>query len=253
MPDEPKVLSSVHNAVRILREFSLGEKELGISELSQRLGLAKSTVFRLMKTLHEDHLVEKNPESQKYYLGLTAFELGFNVYHSMEIRSVAMPLLDKLMKSVRRVTRVAVYHQGGAVYIIRRTPENDKSTISRIGNRVPSYCTAVGKVLLSHQDQAEIDRVLGNGLKVYTSKTIVCPETLNNQLKQIKEAGYAITNEELREGVCSVAVPIYNDAKEVIAAISITGLKPHFYHSQINQYIKELKNCSRLITEQLGM
>ena len=253
MAEEQKVLSSVHNAIRILREFSLAEKELGISELSQRLGLAKSTVFRLMKTLHEDHLVEKNEETQKYHLGLTAFEIGFNVYHTLEIRLVALPLLDRLMHSVRKVVRLGVYNQGGVVYIIRRAPENDVSTVSKIGNRVPAYCTAIGKVLLAHKPEEEIDKVLSAPLKAYTPRTVVSPGELRKQLAEIKQAGYAVTSEELRPGVSSVAVPIFNDAGDAIAALSVTGMKSFFYTAQINYYVKELKTYSRLITEKLGL
>lgn len=253
MAKEQEVLSSVHNAIRILQNFSLTETELGISELSVRLGLAKSTVFRLMKTLQENNLVEKNEETQKYHLGIGAFELGFRVYHSMELRRIAVPILDRLAKSIRRVARLSVYDQGGAVYLCKRIPDEDNGTISKIGDRVPCYCTAVGKVLLSYQDDSEIDRVLDRELTPYTSKTIVSPTVLKQQLIEVRKSGYALTNEELRVGVCSVAVPVQNDMGKVIAAVSVTGPKALFYPNQINQYVQELKVASRLITERIGM
>ncbi|GAB7389180.1 IclR family transcriptional regulator [Bacillaceae bacterium] len=252
MAKQQETLSSVHNAMRILKQFSNEKPELGISELSMRLGLAKSTVFRLIRTLTEAGLVEQDKYSHKYRLGLTAFELGFLVYHKLEIRAVALPLLEKLMKSVRQVVRLGVYDKGGVIYLCKRAPENEV-TISKIGNRVPAYCTAVGKVLLAHQSEEEIERVLGEKLKAYTSRTITDPETLRAQLKEIKQTGYAITNEELRKGICSVAVPVYNDLDEVIAAISITGSKSHFYPLQIQNYIQEMRMYSRLITERLGV
>ncbi|WP_052947589.1 IclR family transcriptional regulator [Aneurinibacillus tyrosinisolvens] len=250
---QQEVLSSVHNAIRILKAFSMEERELGISELSSRLGLAKSTVFRLMKTLNEAHLVEKNIESQKYQLGIAAFELGFMVYHSMELRRVAVPLLDKLMNSVRKVVRLGVYDQGGVVYLYKGSPEVRSVTKSKIGNRVSVYCTAVGKILLAFQSKQEIDRVLAGELTAYTPHTITQPEVIKTRLTQIRKTGVAVTHEELRLGICSVAVPVYNDLGKVIAAISVTGNKSHFYPAQIQYYVKEMNIYSRLITEQLGL
>jgi IclR family KDG regulon transcriptional repressor len=250
MAKDLEVLSSVHNAVRILQEFSLEKKELGISELSERLGLAKSTIFRLVKTLSESHLVEKNEETHKYRLGIGAFELGFMVYHTMDIRLQALPILEKLMKSTRKVVRLGIYDKGGVVYLSKRVPEDDYGTISEEGNRVPSYCTAVGKVLLANQKEIEIERVLSGKLTAFTPKTIVDVDKLRMQLSEVSRTGYATTYEELRTGICSVAVPVYNDMDKVIAAISLTGMKSQFY-SYINHYIKELKSYSSLITERL--
>lgn len=253
MAEKAEVLSSVHNAIRILQTFSLTETELGISELSVRLGLAKSTVYRLMNTLHQSRLVEKNHETQKYHLGIAAFELGFIVYHSMELRRVAFPILDKLAKSIRRVVRLGVYDNGGVVYLCKQTFEGENGTISKIGDRVPSYCTAVGKLLLAFQHEKEVERVLESGLKAYTAKTITSPLRLKQQIQEIKKSGFAVTNEELRIGLCSVAVPVFNDLGKMIAAISVTGSKSQFAPQQIQLYIQEMRTSSRLITERLGL
>jgi IclR family KDG regulon transcriptional repressor len=248
---QPDTLSSVHNAMRILKEFTHEQPELGISELSLRLGLAKSTVFRLIKTLGENHLVEKNQRNQKYHLGIAAFELGFTVYHEMELRSVALPLLDKLMKSLRKTVHLGVYDDGGVVYLCKRVPEDHQGTISKIGRRVPSYCTASGKVLLAHQNEQEIEHQLSGKLKAHTSKTITSKEMLLEQLEQVRSKGYAFTSEELKEGISSVAIPVYNDDAKVVAAISVTGATSQFYSSQVQSYIQEMKMYSRLITERL--
>ncbi|WP_185805362.1 IclR family transcriptional regulator [Bacillus canaveralius] len=253
MGEKVAVLSSVHNAIRILQTFSTSETELGISELSVRLDLAKSTVFRLIRTLSEANLVEKNIETQKYQLGIAAFQLGFIVYHSMELRRIALPILDKLAKSIRRVIRLGVYDNGGAVYICKRMPEDDDATISKIGDRVPSHCTAIGKMLLANQSEMEIERVITNGLPRYTKKTIVSPNELRQHMSDIKKKGYALTMEELRTGVSSVAVPVQNDMGKIVGAISITGPKSLFYPNQIDQYVRELRHCSRQITERMGL
>ncbi|WCK56683.1 IclR family transcriptional regulator [Aneurinibacillus sp. Ricciae_BoGa-3] len=253
MARQQEVLSSVYNAIRILKTFSSTETELGISELSVRLGLAKSTVYRLMKTLTETRLVRQNEDTQKYQLGIGAFELGFTAYHSMQLHRISIPYLEKLMESVRKVVRLGVYDNGGIVYLSKHTPDSDQATISKIGDRTPSYCSAVGKLLLAYQDDSEIDNVIGEGLYPYTAKTITNEEHFKQQIDEIRRVGYAVTMEELRIGICSVAIPVYNDMGKVMAAISVTGQKAHFYPNQIQQYVKEMKMYSRLITERLNM
>lgn len=251
MGKQQETLSSVHNAMRILKQFSHEEPELGISELSVRLGLAKSTVYRLIKTLTENHLVEQNHRTQKYRLGIAAFELGFTVYHQLKLRSVALPLLEKLMKSVRKIVHLGVYDNGGIIYLVKRVPEDHQGTISRIGKRTPSHCTASGKLLLAHQDEDEIEHILSQSLRVYTDRTITSKHVLKEQLEQIRLKGYSLCHEELKEGISSLAVPVYDDSEEVIAAISITVNTSQFLPSQIQPLIKEMRMYSRLITERL--
>ncbi|WP_338448729.1 IclR family transcriptional regulator [Niallia oryzisoli] len=246
-------MSSVHNAIKILQTFSKTETELGISDLSVRLGLAKSTVFRLMQTLKESNLVEKNQETQKYQLGIAAFELGFTVYHSMELRRISVPILERLSNSINRVVRLGVYDNGGVVYLVNRSPNGDNATISKIGDRIPTHCTAVGKMLLAYQNNNEVERVIELGLRLYTNKTIVSGKELKEQLNGIRQKGYALTMEEWRNGVSSVAVPVKNDLGKVVGAVSITGPRSSFSLNQIEQYVRELRQCSRLITEQMGM
>ncbi|BCJ88403.1 IclR family transcriptional regulator [Effusibacillus dendaii] len=247
-----ETLSSVHNAMRILQEFSKEGPELGISELSHRLGLAKSTVFRLIRTLSESHLVQQNKKSQKYHLGLGVFVLGSSVYHKMEIRQVALPFLEKLLKSTNKVVRLGVYDQGGVVYLSKLPEDQETRSFSSIGRRVPAYCTAIGKLLLAYQPLTEIERVLQEELKAVTPNTITSRDKLHEQLDMIRKNGYAVTYEETRPGICSVAVPVFDDMHEVVAAISVTGSKSHFYQVQTQGYVKEMRMYSRLISEQLS-
>ncbi len=251
MKENKEVLSSVHNAIRILKEFSPDNRELGITQLSNKLNLAKSTVFRLINTLCETNLVQKNPKTQKYKLGIGAFELGFLFYHTVEIRHAASPIIERLVESTRKVARLAVYDRGGVVYLSKKNPREDYGTISETGNRVPCYCTAVGKILLAYQGDDEIDRVLEKPRKKYTTSTITEKKKLITQIEEVRERGYAITNEELRLGISSVAVPVFDDFGQLIASLSLTGLKNQFLSGQLPYLVKELKYHSELITENL--
>lgn len=108
-------------------------------------------------------------------------------------------------------------------------------------------------MLLANQSEKEIERVITDPLTKYTNKTIVSPHELKKEILEIRKRGYAVTMEEVRNGISSVAVPVYNDMWKVVGAISVTGAKSHFYASQFDQYVRELRTCSRRITERMGM
>lgn len=251
MASEAEHLSSVHNAIRILQEFSDEKPELGISELSMRLGIAKSTVYRLLHTLSEMQLVDQDARSHKYRLGLGLFVMGSIPYRRMELRVKAFPLLIDLMNRVRRVVRLAVYDRGAVVYLCKLPEDKETTMFSSIGKRVACHSTAVGKLLLAQQDEAEIDRVLRRPLKAYTRKTIVDADIIRDQLHAIQKCGFATTYEESTRGICSVAVPITDEYGRVLAALSVTGSKTEFLPIQVRDYVREMRVYSRLITEQL--
>lgn len=251
MAHQPDHLSSVYNAIRILQEFSDDRPELGITELSARLGLAKSTVFRLMRTLTETNLVVRDGQSRKYRLGLGTFVIGSIAYRRMEIRDRAFPLMIDLMHTVRRVVRLGVYDDGGVVYLLKLPEDKETRTFSSIGKRVPAYSTAVGKMLLAHQPESEIERILSHPLKPITAHTITDPVKLREQLSEICSAGYATTHEESTAHLCSVAVPVFDHHQHVIAAISVTGSRGQFLTYQVQNYIREMRIFSRRITEHL--
>jgi IclR family KDG regulon transcriptional repressor len=252
MVKEQESLTSVHKAMRILREFSQDEPELGITALSNRLGMAKSTVSRLIQILCEENMVQKNDQTRKYHLSLTAFEIGSIVYHEMELCQTALPLLKRMLAAVQGAIQMVTYDKGGIVYLIKLPEDKDTKILNTMGKRVPAHCTASGKMMLAHQDDAEIARVLQSDLKAYTPNTITAAEPLIAELNKIKESGFALSNEEFTAGMNSVAIPVYDDMSRVMAAICVTKPRQDFSSAYIQRTIKEMKMYSRLITEQLG-
>jgi DNA-binding IclR family transcriptional regulator len=250
---DKEALSSVSNAIRIMREFSQEEPELGITELSRRLGLTKSAVFRIVRTLEKENILRKNPQTRKYYLWLTALEIGSVVYHDNDVAQIALPILKQMRALTPGVVQLVMYDRGGIVYLLKLPEDKDTRIFNSMGKRVPAYCTASGKMLLAHQDETEINRVLSEELKPMTEHTITSPEKLSLELVKIREAGYAVSREEFKIGMSSVAVPIYDDFDRVIAAISVTRPKNLFSPAQIVHYVNEMRMYSRLITEQLGV
>ncbi|MBP1155594.1 MULTISPECIES: IclR family transcriptional regulator [unclassified Paenibacillus] len=246
-------ITSVHKAIRILREFSQNEPELGISQLSRRLGMAKSTVSRLVQILCDENMVVQNEETRKYHLSLTAFEIGSVVYHEMELCQIALPLLKKMLPNVQSAIQMVTYDKGGIVYLLKLPDHRDGKILNVMGKRVPSHCTASGKVMLAFQNELEIKHVLSKELKSFTRKTITCPDKLRGELQTIRQKGYAVSHEEFNPGMSSLAIPVFNDYDAIIAAICILRPTGQITNANIPPILREMKMYSRLITEQLGM
>jgi len=214
-------LSSVGNAARLLKAFLSREREIGVSELSRRLGLGKSTVHRLLTTLVQEGLVEKT-DSGGYRLGLTMFELGQVVQSHMDLHGAVGPVLAALREETHEGCQVGVLDGHEVVYIDRLESSQTLRLFNETGRRVPVHTTSSGKVLLAHLADDDLDRVLDVApLNQMTPKSITDPAALRTELSRIRARGWSEAVEEREIGVASIAAPVRDASGRVVAAISI--------------------------------
>jgi len=216
-------LSSVANAMRLLRAFSDDEFEIGVSDLAKRLGLAKSTVHRLASTLIQERILERSARDGKYRLGLVLFELGSLVRRKMDVAHEARPQLRGLMEATGETVQLAILDHLSVLYINKMESVKAVRMSSSVGSRAPVHCTSVGKVLLAYRPPEMVGRVIEAGLKAYTASSITSPEALQAELAAVRNRGYAIDDEEIEVGLRCVAAPIRNHSGEVVAAISVAA------------------------------
>lgn len=245
------LLSSVKNALRLLRSFSIDESEKKVTDLASSLGLAKSTVSRLLATLASEGFVTKDPEKQTYRLGLTILNLNTIVTSTLEINRESQLVLQKLVNEVGETAHIAVLESMDVVYLNRAECKHPVRILSHIGRRNPLHCTSSGKVILAHQKEETIEQFIEKGLHKYTMNTIVDPDDLRNALRTIKKQGYSVSVEEFLEGVASVAAPIQDYTGKVMYAVSVAGpvhrMNPHNY-----SLINKVKSAAKEISERLG-
>ena len=158
--------------MKVLRELA-NNHELGITQLSDLVGLPKSTVFRLVRTLLDEQLVEQNPDSRKYRLGLVALVIGSAAYRHTDLGNEVVPYLMRLSRRMPGVVRLGIYDHGYVLYLYKTPDNKDTVTYSGFGRRVPAYCTAIGKVLLAYQPITECEQVLSGPLTRLTANTVV--------------------------------------------------------------------------------
>ena len=215
-------LSSVRNAARLLKVFLSREEELGVSELARRLGLGKSTVHRLLSTLAQEGLIQQDPTTGGYRLGLVVFELGEAVRVHLDLHSAAGPVLASLREQTRESSQVGVLDGHEVVYVDRLESSQSLRLFTETGRRVPVHCTSSGKVLLAHLSATRQAEVLdGLQLEALTPHTITDIDALRAELVKVRRRGWAEAVNEREIGVASVAAPVRDARGTVVAAISI--------------------------------
>ena len=252
-PGKPKTrLSSVANAIRLIKAFSDEEYEIGISNLAKRLGLAKSTVHRLATTLIEAGMLGQNVETGKYRLGLVVFELGSLVRRKMDVTADAKPFLKTLAETTGETLHLAVVDRQAVLYINIIESQRAIRMGYKIGTRAPLHCTAVGKALTAFQPQEVIEAVIARGLPACTAGTITDPEAFRRELAAVRARGYALEDEEIETGLRGIAAAVRNYSGQVIAAIGIAGPAHRMTKKVLLSYANGLVAATDAISQRLG-
>lgn len=248
------LIHSVDRAIDILELISESDGGLGVTEISERLQLPKSTAFRLLSTLSYKGLVKKDESLKKYKLGIKLFQLGSEVFNELELRDEVRPFLEELVKEINETGHFVVEEQGEVIYIDKVESTHAIRQYSRIGRRVPLHCTGVGKAFLAFKSEEEIERLIEErGLQRFTANTITDYEALEKELNKIRENGFAIDNEEIQEHLMCVAAPIFNYLGEVVGAISIAGPKVRMGdEDNIKKIAARVKETAQMISARLG-
>ncbi len=245
-------LSSVTTSARLLKAFSEHQVEIGISDLARRLGVAKSTVHRLAVTLVAEGMLERNPDTGKYRLGIALFRLGSLVRQRMSVSSEARPLLRELREKVNETVHLAVLDGDEIMYVYNLESTQAIRMRSDVGVRKPAYCTAEGQAILAFQPPDVIERITRAGLVARTPQTITDPQALRKALELVRQRGCAIEDEESEVGMRCIAAPIRNDAGEVVAAMGVGGPVSRLSKKALASFVPHVIETAAAISARLG-
>ncbi len=247
------IIQSIDRALRILDLFDEHTTELKITDISERMGLHKSTVHSLLKTLQEHHYINQNAENGKYSLGMKLLERGSCVIHSLDIRLLAKKYLLDLSLQTGQTTHLVILDGKEGVYVDKVDGQQSVIRYSRIGRRIPLHCSAVGKALIAFKKQEEIEKILSGYIyNVQTEYTIINEADFFLELEKVSHQGYAIDNQENEPGVRCIAVPIRNHQNDIIAAISISTLTSRVDDTKLEEFAVLLKQAASKLSEQMG-
>ncbi|EOI2494097.1 MULTISPECIES: DNA-binding transcriptional repressor XynR [Enterobacter] len=247
------IIQSVERAMQILDLFNEQATELKITDISKLMGLSKSTLHSLLKTLQLHGYIDQNPENGKYRLGMKLVERGHFVVGSIDIRQKAKGWLTELSRRTGQTTHLGILDGREGVYIEKIEGKLAAIAYSRIGRRLPVHATAIGKVLIAWLDEAELNALLeGYQYTTFTPSTLATREALLDALKKTREHGYALDSEENEQGVRCVAVPVWNHESRVIAALSLSTLTSRVDDAELANFREQLQQAGLQLSRALG-
>lgn len=210
-----------------------------------------STTFRLLDALVSRGFAQHDEVSGLYSVGIKAFEIGSR-YVRNSVPEAALPAMHKLAGRLNESVNLAVRDGPFAVYVQQVEGGQRVRMFTRVGARVPLYCTGVGKALLAWDRQEHLDELRGIDWVPYTANTHKSMDTLRADLAKTQQTGTAIDDEEFESGVRCLAAPIRSRAGKVVAAVSVSAPTARFGHEDIPRFQEELLACAYEISSRLG-
>lgn len=244
---------ALERALDLLDSFSIAEPELSFTALCERLDLPKSTLFRLISILEERGYVERSIDSDRYRIGIRAFEVGSIYIQSTRIDAEAQPVLKALAQACNQTANLAVLDNGEIVHIGVVAPSRAIRFYATIGQRDPVHCTGLGKVLLAGTTDEELEAIVKQrGLIYRTERTVSTLAALRAQVAEIRARGYAIDDQESVPGLTCIAAPIRDAKDRVVASVSVSGTTAEFEEPHRALFIQEVVSAARQISIRLG-
>lgn len=245
----------MERALQVLLSFDEKHLETGISEISRRLGMPKSMVFRIVQTLEKMRFLERSRDPRKLQLGPVLFRLGFLVRQQFELRRIALPVIQRLARETDETVHLSVPDLEALRAVTIETVESSQPirSTTRVGYVGYLHAGATRKCILAFLSEDVWEDVIHKvGLPKITDKTITDPEALRKDLRTIREQGYSFTAEEMDYGSAGVAAPIFDYTGALVGSITVSGPSYRFVEGRTEQIIALAKAAAAEISGLLG-
>jgi IclR family transcriptional regulator, pca regulon regulatory protein len=217
---DPDFMTSLARGLHVIRAFTGFDRRLTIADVSRATGLTRAVVRRCLYTLRE--LGYAGTDGRTFFLQPKVLNLGYAYLSTAPMPIAAQPLLEEVSRTLDESSSVAVLEEGSVVFVARSATRRIMSVTLRVGSRVPSYCTALGRVLLAHLEPEQLTTELeATDFRAHTKHTVPTRKKLDDILSTVRRQGYALNDQELEIGLRSIAVPVRNVVGEVVAAMNV--------------------------------
>lgn len=243
MADKQEIkVKSIKKTIDVLNCF-LTRQPLGVTEISERLGLYKSNVHSILSTLTALEYLDQDPDSGKYYLGIGILRLGRAIGNRYSFHKLASPHMQVLSDETGEIVYLTVPFQNKVYYLDTAFPTTGvPHLVGSIQNVIENMnSTSSGKAMLAYMPEDFVEEFLSKPLTGQTENTITDPDVLRQELARIRAVGYATDNMEAEIGISCVAVPIRSSTGAVLGAMSISGPSPRFSPERMEQLARKLK------------
>ncbi|MBP6116761.1 MAG: helix-turn-helix domain-containing protein [Neisseriaceae bacterium] len=250
---DPDFMASLARGLLVIGAFSKQRRRQTIADLARHTSLPRATVRRCLYTLKALGYVDN--DDNLYHLKPKVLTLGYAYLSSTDLAVTAQPFLEQVSNEVNESCSLAVLENDTILYVGRSPTKRVMSVVLTVGSRLPAYCSSMGRVILAAktpaQRQAYYERVK---LLPLTEHTVYKPEALEPLLQQAATQGYALVNQELELGLCSLAVPVRNLLGETVGAINISTHASRFNEeAMLTQLLPALRRAATDLSAQLGL
>ncbi|MBS2963026.1 IclR family transcriptional regulator [Actinocrinis puniceicyclus] len=245
-------VQSLERGLAVIRAFDAEHPELTLSEVARTTGLTRAAARRFLLTLVELGYVRT--DGRLFALRPKILELGYAYLSSLSLPEIALPHLEQLVERVHESTSVSVLDGDEVVYVARVPTKRIMTVAISVGTRFPAYATSMGRVLLAWHSAEWLDGYLASAkLRALTSHTLADSEVLRQELAAVRERGWAMADQELEEGLRSVAAPIRDQSGQVVAAINVaTNVSRTSAQDLVDRIVPHMLETAALIEQDLA-
>jgi IclR family acetate operon transcriptional repressor len=246
---------AVSRALRILGAFTVQNFQLSVAELHEELQIPKSTLVRLLQCMADEGFIEQDSETGEYRLGIRTFEIG-SIYqrtHMMNVGALARPAMERLSAKYNVSANLAILDGDEIVYVENVEPVGSPMRLAySVGDRFGVHHTALGKAMVAFLPEEEREALLQDAkLRALTPRTITTIPDLRKELTSVREAGYAVDDEESLPGLRCVGAPIWN-SEGIVAGLSASGSTLSVSRERVAEIAEAVMETARGISAQLG-
>jgi DNA-binding IclR family transcriptional regulator len=247
------MIQAVERAARILAVLGSGTPRLGVTEIAERVGLAKPTVHGLLRTLEKHDLVAQDPDTGKYSLGPAVLSLGNAYLDGSELRARSLLWAESLAQRAGEAVWVASL-SGSRVIVLHHVFRPDNTVqILEVGAAIPWHACALGHAIVAYLPDSERAAVMTGDLTPLTGRTKTSRSALSRALAQVRKQGYAVEDQEATVGDAGIAAPILGRDGDVAGAIGLVGAAERLLAPAArSELARAVTEAARAISRDLG-
>ncbi len=247
----PYKIQVIDRAVAVLRSLADAETESTAVEIARAVGLHKSTVHRLLVVLEHHRLVQKSPGG--YLLGTGLLELGEKASARLRLSERAVPFLRELSAQTGEGAHVTVLSDTEMLAVAHVEGRWNLQSLTRSGSRTQIHCTAAGKAVLAYLSPEASDSVIARlAFHRLTRRTIVTPAAFKLELMRVRDAGYAMDDEEFEDGLRCVGAPVFDHRGQVVASLSLAAPVFRLGRDRLTQVVRLVMDAARRLSAEIG-
>jgi DNA-binding IclR family transcriptional regulator len=250
--DDKYLVPALQRGLELLEQFNRTTPTLTGADLARNMGLPRASVFRILHTLERSGFVERVGESSSYKLGIGVLRLGFEFLASMELTEYGRPVIEKLRDTTGYSAHLVVRDGRDVVFVVKAAGRSAMFHSIQVGARLPAHATVLGRLLLSDLDLSDLKKLYPEAkLPAYTDKTPTNLGQLQTLIEQDRANGYGLSQGGFETGISTIAAPVFNEQRQVVAAISVTVPAQSIDPEQVNVLVSHVQLSAAQLTQRL--